>query len=60
MPQYGGKAQDNHSLAIFLGLLFIALKWFDIIDWDWVWVTLPLWGLVVGAVIYLACTWDHH
>jgi hypothetical protein len=28
----------------FLGLLFIALKLCHVIEWSWLWVTLPLWG----------------
>ena len=34
-----------------LGVLFVALKLTDVIDWSWWWVTLPFWG---GAAMLLA------
>ena len=34
------------SLTSLLGLLFIALKLTNAIDWSWWWVTCPFWGPV--------------
>lgn len=41
-------------MAIFgelLGILFIALKLTHQIDWSWWWVTAPLWGGIVFALL---------
>lgn len=38
----------------FFGLLFIVflvLKLTNVIGWSWLWVTAPLWGVVIIAVI---------
>jgi phosphoglycerol transferase MdoB-like AlkP superfamily enzyme len=34
-----------------LGILFVALKLTNVIDWSWWWVTSPFWG---GPAIILA------
>ena len=37
-----------------LGIVFIILKLTGVIDWNWWWVTSPLWGgYVLIAVLYL-------
>lgn len=33
-----------------LGLIFIALKLTDLIEWSWWWVLVPFWGPVVLTV----------
>lgn len=44
-----------------LGVLFVALKLTDVIDWSWWWVTAPFWGLpavllcVGGVCIVIGC-----
>lgn len=43
----------------FLGLLFIVflvLKLTNVIDWSWWWVTAPLWGGLVIAIVICAIT----
>jgi hypothetical protein len=37
-----------------LGVLFIALKLRGVIEWSWVWVTLPIWGGIALAILLLA------
>ena len=40
-----------------LGLLFIGLKLGGVIDWNWWWVTCPLWGgvaIVLAVVVIVA------
>lgn len=35
-----------------LGVLFVALKLLNIIDWSWWWVTAPFWGgLAIGIAV---------
>ncbi len=34
-----------------LGLIFITLKLMGFIDWSWWWVTAPLWGGAILAVV---------
>lgn len=29
----------------FLGVLFVGLKLAHVIEWSWLWVTAPFWGL---------------
>lgn len=36
-----------------LGLVFIALKLLEIIDWSWLWVTAPIYGPLIFLIIYL-------
>lgn len=49
---------DNASSSSgFFGLLFIVflvLKLTEIIDWSWWWVTAPLWGPALFALIVVA------
>lgn len=49
---------ENKSTGIgFLGLLtliFITLRLTHVIDWSWLWVTAPIWGipaLIVGVLL---------
>ncbi len=32
-------------MASMLGTAFVVLKLCDVIDWSWVWVTIPFWGI---------------
>jgi hypothetical protein len=34
-----------------LGIVFVFLKLFGVIDWSWWWVTSPFWGVFVVFVI---------
>jgi hypothetical protein len=47
--------KDSSSSGVsFFGLLFIAflvLKLCAVIDWSWWWITAPLWGPLVFAVV---------
>lgn len=46
---------SNRGISLFgaLGILFVALKLTHVIDWAWVWVTVPFWGIfVLIAVIF--------
>jgi uncharacterized membrane protein YdbT with pleckstrin-like domain len=37
-----------------LGVLFVALKLLNVIDWSWWWVTAPFWGgLAIGIVVVI-------
>jgi hypothetical protein len=36
-----------------LGVVFVALKLSDVIDWSWWWVTLPFWWWPAAMVAYL-------
>lgn len=51
-------ASNNSSGGIgFLGLLgivFVTLKLCGVIDWSWWWVTAPLWGGAILALILLS------
>lgn len=47
------------SGAGFFGLLFITflvLKLTEVIDWSWWWVTAPLWGPAILAVVVFLVT----
>ena len=37
-----------------LFIVFLVLKLTDTINWSWWWVTLPLWGPAVVALLFLA------
>ncbi len=47
------QVQSGHGISFFtlLGLLFIALKLLDKIDWPWWIVLAPLWGGVALALV---------
>ena len=34
------------GLAILTTLVFLILRWTGVIDWRWVWIFAPLWGVV--------------
>ena len=43
-----------------LFIVFLVLKLTDTINWSWWWVTLPLWGPFLVALLFLAvlgATW---
>lgn len=46
-------SSSSGGIGVFglLGIVFVALKLTDVIDWSWWWVTLPFWG---GAVLVVA------
>lgn len=49
--------KGNGGIGFFglLGVVFIVLKLTDVIDWSWVWVTLPLWGVsLLVLTIFIA------
>ncbi|MCK4899910.1 MAG: hypothetical protein KAS38_14080 [Anaerolineales bacterium] len=47
-----------------LGILFVALKLLDKIDWDWIWVLAPFWiqavivVIILGIIVVLAIVID--
>lgn len=41
------------SIFGLLGIAFVVLKLCGVIDWPWVWVTLPFWGPVALVLIVL-------
>lgn len=51
------KNKSNGTGVSFTGLLqiaFIVLKLCGVIDWSWLWVLCPTWGVVVVTVICIA------
>lgn len=49
----GNETKSNSSISFptLLFLVFLILKLCGVIDWSWWWVTVPLWGVVVFAVV---------
>ena len=53
------------GLAILTTLVFLVLRWTGVIDWRWVWIFAPLWGIlgfnllkgVIEDVIYEIKSW---
>jgi len=45
-----GKFYSNFILL--LSILLIGLKLSDIISWNWLWVTFPLWGNILCSAIF--------
>jgi len=46
----------NNSGISFLGLLgitFIILKLTEVVDWKWIWVLAPLWGVLAIMLLVL-------
>lgn len=41
------------SFCEWLGILFIALKLCNVIDWEWYWVLLPIYGPIVILIVAL-------
>lgn len=55
----GGSSGIGMGGALFL--VFLVLKLTHVIDWSWWWITAPLWGglvlaLVIFGVVFLAIT----
>lgn len=59
------KTKDNNNSPVIiaimpvslLGLMFVALKLTSVIDWPWIWVTLPFWiGPAILIISLLAVT----
>ena len=45
-------------IAVIIGIVFIALKLFGVIGFQWVWVASPLWiGTPIVFVLYLLSEW---
>lgn len=38
------KASGGIYILPFLGLVFVILKLFKVINWSWIWVTCPFWA----------------
>ncbi len=52
------KAESRITLNGLLGVVFVTLKLCGVIDWSWVWVTLPFWGgfailIAVGLLVLI-------
>ena len=47
-------AESSFPLSISLFLIFMILKLCKVITWSWWWVTAPLWGTLVIAVLGMA------
>lgn len=41
------------GLGTVLGLIFVTLKLCGVIDWSWLWVTVPFWGFfaLLGIIV---------
>jgi len=44
-------SSNGIGLGILLFLIFMVLKLVGVIGWSWWWVTVPLWGLPVLAIV---------
>jgi hypothetical protein len=44
------KSLGTPTVVGHLGILFVYLKLTNQIDWSWVWVTAPFWGVSAAAV----------
>jgi hypothetical protein len=44
------KSLGTGTVTGHLGILFVYLKLTGQIDWSWVWVTVPFWGVSAAAV----------
>ena len=50
------KSSNGSSGIGFFGLMFLVfmtLKLTGLIDWSWWWVTAPLWGPAIAAVVFI-------
>jgi hypothetical protein len=45
------KSLGTGTVAGHLGILFVYLKLTNQIDWSWVWVTVPFWGISAAAFL---------
>lgn len=43
--------------CVLLLVVFVALKLTGVIDWSWLWITAPLWGCLVIAIVGYALIW---
>lgn len=48
--------ETNGGISVLglLGIAFVVLKLTGYIDWSWWWVTAPLWGGIVVALVFVA------
>jgi hypothetical protein len=53
MSKGKGKGESGVGFLGLLGLLFIGLKLGKVIDWEWKWVTAPLWVPAAFVVVIL-------
>lgn len=52
--KYIVKTGGGVSVLSALGLIFVTLKLCGVIDWSWLWVTVPFWGpLALVAAIFI-------
>lgn len=54
MSNKGNSSPFGLSIMSVLTLIFIVLKLTNLIDWSWWWITAPLWGGLVVALLVLA------
>lgn len=55
-------SSSSSGIGLFglLGVAFIVLKLYNVIDWKWIWILLPLWGglalilFIILIVVFVA------
>jgi hypothetical protein len=47
-----GCIRTSAMLGSLLTMLFIVLKLFSVLHWSWVWVTSPLWIVIVVSFLF--------
>lgn len=52
--QQGIRRKMLHFFMPGLSLVFVAAKLFGAIDWAWIWVLSPVWGLVLLYMVLFA------
>ncbi len=67
MSNSSSTSSGGLGVAGLLGVFFIALKLTGVINWSWLWVTVPFWGglaiflgilLVIGLGALVIWGWD--
>lgn len=67
MSSSSNSSSGGIGAAGLLGVLFVALKLTGVINWSWLWVTVPFWGglaiflgilLVIGLGALVIWGWD--
>lgn len=57
--EHNKESLSNYIISpmAYLTALFVCLKLFNVIEWDWIWVLCPLWfPPVLAIVIFVALT----